>query len=94
MKTITILGVEYTIKYVDGVIENDHNINGLCNYVNKEILVTTNPDFNKEEILRHEVVHAFLYESGLGYYASDENLVEWIAIQLPKIIKALDNIKE
>lgn len=94
MKTITILGVDYTIKYVDGIINDDSNTAGLCDYVSKEIFVTTNPNFNKAEILRHEVVHAFLYESGMGYYAADETLVEWIAIQLPKITKSLDSIKE
>ncbi len=47
----------------------------------------------RKEVLRHEVVHAFLYESGLGansntaeHWAVDEEIVDWIALQLPKIV--------
>lgn len=40
---------------------------------------------------RHEIVHAFLSESGLdenSEWARNEELVDWIAIQGPKIWKA------
>ena len=46
------------------------------------------------EILRHEIFHAFLYESGLDAcsnqvtnWASNEEMVDWFAIQMPKIVK-------
>lgn len=51
--------------------------------------------FNKS--LRHEIVHAFLYESGLDCntfmtggkpWAKNEEMVDWFAIQGPKIVKA------
>ena len=45
--------------------------------------------------LRHEIVHAFLGESGLSAnsnetdaWARNEEMVDWIAIQGPKIWKA------
>lgn len=45
------------------------------------------------EILRHEIVHAFLTESGLkdsatsfdGPWSRNEEMVDWYAIQAPKI---------
>lgn len=47
------------------------------------------------ECLRHEIVHAFLNESGLKDstqrndipWAKNEEMVDWIAIQFPKILK-------
>jgi hypothetical protein len=44
--------------------------------------------------MRHEILHAFLYESGLREnsnkvyaWAENEEMVDWIAIQFPKIEK-------
>lgn len=48
----------------------------------------------QREILRHEIIHAFLYESGLDgssvsadSWATNEEMVDWFAIQAPKIFK-------
>ena len=48
-----------------------------------------------KKTLRHEIVHAFLYESGLdrntsttSYWARNEEMVDWIALQGPKMLKA------
>lgn len=48
----------------------------------------------KKTVIRHEIIHAFLYESGLENssagctaWAVNEEMVDWIAIQAPKIIK-------
>jgi hypothetical protein len=40
--------------------------------------------------MRHELVHAFLFESGLhnDSWAANEAAVDWIANQFPKILKA------
>ena len=48
------------------------------------------------KVTRHEIVHAFLSESGLNVnslpceegWAMNEEMVDWIAIQGPKIYKA------
>lgn len=44
--------------------------------------------------LRHEIIHAFLFESGLDgsaapsdCWATNEEMVDWMAIQMPKILK-------
>lgn len=46
------------------------------------------------EVLRHEIIHAFLYESGMDAcsgsadnWATNEEMVDWFAIQSPKIFK-------
>jgi hypothetical protein len=40
------------------------------------------------EVMRHELVHAFFYESGLCEYSDNEQLVDWIATQYDKLHKA------
>lgn len=46
----------------------------------------------QKKVLRHEIIHAFLHESGLGCcadhaecWATNEEMVDWFAIQSPKI---------
>ena len=48
----------------------------------------------KKQVIRHEIIHAFLYESGLeansnasDSWAINEEMVDWFAIQSPKIFK-------
>jgi len=38
-------------------------------------------------VFRHEIIHAYFGESGLLDYSNDEKLVDWIAIQFPKMLK-------
>lgn len=47
-------------------------------------------DAYMHKVARHEMTHAFLHESGLSIcsdWAMTEELVDWIAIQLPKMAK-------
>lgn len=53
----------------------------------------------KKSVLRHEIIHAFLYESGLdasssfsGAWAVNEEMCDWIAIQFPKIAKVFQEL--
>lgn len=53
----------------------------------------------KKQVLRHELFHAFLYESGLEgssssaeNWAQNEEMVDWLAIQSPKIFKAFQEL--
>lgn len=49
----------------------------------------------QRKTMRHEIIHAFIFESGLftntycvdGGWAKNEEMVDWIAIQFPKILK-------
>lgn len=50
---------------------------------------------NIQESLRHEILHGFLYESGLaecslqysGGWSKNEEMVDWFALQAPKIFE-------
>lgn len=54
----------------------------------------------RKKTLRHEITHAFLNESGLqssanGYgesWARNEEMVDWFAIQSPKIFKVFQEL--
>lgn len=49
----------------------------------------------EKKVLRHEVIHAFLGESGLrnnSYWAENEEMVDWLAIQAPKIFKTFQEL--
>ena len=53
----------------------------------------------QKHVLRHELIHAFLFESGLDQnsnlcesWAINEEMVDWMAIQMPKIMNIYDSI--
>lgn len=73
---------------------------GLCDNTTKEIRIAqVKPDADsvrdldeyKRRVLRHEIIHAFLFESGLHTestvepWATSEEMIDWLAIQSPKI---------
>lgn len=108
VKSLNILGTKYRIHIgVDPAKdENLKNLYGYCSKSDRKIVVV---DMNKlsdwddnsteaklkqhNENLRHEILHAFLNESGLqgsclqysGSWAMNEEMVDWFAIQYPKI---------
>ena len=96
---VNVLGTEYTVTFKsDEDVCAAMNVQigecgGYCNVATKEIVIanlntTTDSEAEKDVIkkssLRHEAVHAFLNESGL---ADNSNMVDWFAIQGPKIYK-------
>lgn len=109
---ISILGSDWTILYVDYETDHylkKHGLEGYTNHVLRQIVIAyseTIPDRGElkeeehklieKETLRHEIVHAFFYESGLADsalivnspWAKNEEMVNWIAVQGPKIYKA------
>lgn len=103
---ISILGTEYSI--VELSTSDDSNLtdkDGYCDTSVKKIVVDNmlsdridkdskaNLDAYKNHVKRHELVHAFLYESGLDTsadWAANEEIVDWIAIQFPKIQRAFE----
>lgn len=58
--------------------------------------IATDPVGRMKQVLRHEIVHAFLNESGLVYnsnfsmqgWATNEEMVDWIAWNGEKLHKA------
>lgn len=106
---IDILGTEYRIethKVSEDSYMEGKGLAGYCEEENKLIVVAdmseekyfVGMDEKAQEIyrkktLRHEIMHAFLNESGLsdssnrfdGAWAKNEEMVDWLAIQAPKI---------
>lgn len=99
-KTINILGVKYDIEFKK---ENtDPRLNGClgyCDDTSKKCVIEDyehtiemkeNIDVTKKKTIRHEILHAFLFESGLTDKSYDELMVEWFASQFNKISKAFE----
>lgn len=99
--TINVLGTDYTIH--DKKRHKDTRLNdsdGYCDDSVKKIVISDierepdskhDLDIVRKKILRHEIIHAFLSESGLAGssdWAQNEEIVDWIAIQGTKIYKA------
>lgn len=91
-KTIKVLGTKIKIKEVklNGEVLQSKN-DGLYKPFSQEIFI--NKELNekyKKKVARHEIVHAFFSESGLDTnYSEDELLVDWIALQFPKMLKVM-----
>ena len=104
---IHVLGAEWTIlirkKKQDKALKM---LDGYCDYTIRTIVVRKhpkpskamdmeNPNSIERESLRHEIIHAFLHESGLAnsscgarHWATNEEMTDWIALQHEKIHKA------
>ena len=78
--------------------------NGYCDVYAKIIRVLSEynenaynaiKDYNtfKAIVNRHEIIHAFLFESGMREWSEDEKLVDWLAIQFPKMLIAFEKVK-
>lgn len=100
---VDILGTIYKIKRKT---LNNADIDGCCDYTSKTIIIRKDNynnigDFDElvKKQLRHEIIHAFLAESGLQsnfehykQFGHDETMVDWIAIQFPKIYKVYKDV--
>ena len=102
---IKILGTEYKILYANE--QEDERLkqcDGYCDFTTKNIVCMDKKeqdimevgDLNviKKKILRHEIIHAFMYESGLWEnsfsvqnWSTNEEMTDWFAMQSPKIFK-------
>lgn len=105
---VNILGTEYEIINVEETNDNLEKYpllkdsSGYTDITTKQIYILrykqsedtfTNLDVLYRKTLRHELVHAFLYESGLfnnsnSDWARNEEVVDWIAIQFEKMVEA------
>lgn len=112
---VNVLGTEYTIETVkvsECDYLRNNNLCGVCKWRERRILVADTSEEGyfvlsteeaqrayTKEITRHEIIHAFLYESGLcdnshtfdrSGWAVNEEMVDWFALQSPKIFKAFE----
>lgn len=112
---VDILGTPWQISvrgYTEDPYFKQYNADGYCSNPEKLIVVcdaSTDPMKEKENpyfvvesmkaCLRHEIVHAFFYESGLGEssaanrgaWAINEEMVDWIGQQATKIHRAFED---
>lgn len=101
---VNVLGTVYSVTVSNDSKEPRLNdCDGFCDETTKEIYADDYQSYSDDlsakrnlklqtkKVIRHEIVHAFLFESGLAensLWAKNEELVDWIAMQGPKIIKA------
>lgn len=101
---VNVLGTEYTIftdvkeedmpECADGCMDQSiHVIKILELKTDRNSL--KNIDEYRKKVLRHEIIHAFLYESGIwnnsgivSSWGQSEEITDWIAIQSPKLFQA------
>lgn len=104
MSKVKILGTEYTIVFNAHPDDMPEDADGCMDQSTRTIKVGEfEPDRNsiqdlvsyRKKVLRHEIIHAFLYESGLwsnsgdvSGWAQSEVITDWIAIQFPKMLEA------
>lgn len=107
-QTVMILGTEYQIEIHKWSEDKELSQNSWAGYCCSEIPLIVIADLDDEEhfwfrndeekdayfksCLRHEIIHAFLNESGLKdnfehtpHAGHEETMVDWIASQYPKI---------
>lgn len=105
-RTVSVLGTDYTVwdatQKEDPVLQDN---DGYCDYSVHMCVVNAQmgdePDSLKDMgarrrmVTRHELIHAFLFESGLGPECewACEEMVDWLARQYPKIAAAFQKLE-
>ena len=106
---VYILGTQYNIKLISEA--DDPMLKTLGGYtdptvhkivvklIEKQGNTSQNVADYAKNIMRHELIHAFLFESGLGACANEvdcwsqnEEMVDWFAYQSPKIFKLFQQL--
>lgn len=96
---IDVLGTSYDVREMRELSEDDAD--GLCHPFTKRIEIRAASEIAKsggidddtaeniqKYIKRHELAHAFYHESGLRDWSEDEKMVDWLALQFPKMLSA------
>ena len=109
---VIILGQKYMVRLVPESADyrfKKHKCDGFCDFSTHEIIMWNmtqedsdigNLKASIHHTLYHELVHAFMYESGLGSdwehkeYGQEETTVDWIAWQAEKIVNAAREVFE
>lgn len=100
---VNILGTYYEIKEQTPK-ENPklEDSSGICETYSKELILdfsdydpnthVSNYDAYKHKVLRHEIIHAYFHEIGDTDRCHDEELVEKLAILIPKIVQSMKEV--
>lgn len=110
---VNILGSEWSVMFgTEKEYPNLSEMDGYADFSTHQIVIDTMEKADgqigskgdmtayKKQVIRHEIIHAFLYESGLeacsttsDNWALNEEMVDWFAIQSPKIFKVFNELK-
>lgn len=110
---INILGSQWKIVYgseneypalkeMDGYMDSSTRIIVVddMHYAEKQPGAKVNMLEYVRQVTRHEIIHAFLFESGLDTssgkadnWAVNEEMVDWFSIQIPKIQRCMQEAK-
>lgn len=101
---VDVLGTQYDILFKDEC--SDTKLKERDGYTDPTIKVCVidnmegqpgskeNLSLYRNSVVRHELIHAFLEESGLSSECewATEEMIDWMAIQFPKIMKAFTTV--
>lgn len=110
---VNILGSEWSVKFGnEEEYPNLAEMDGYSDFSIREIVVDdmeasqgqigakADLESYQKQVVRHEIIHAFLLESGLDSnsnsadsWAVNEEMVDWFAIQSPKIFKVFNKLE-
>jgi len=105
--TVRILGAVWTVRSATEAEEPRlDGVNGFTDWTTRTICLEKNTQGNlgsmetyMNKVIRHEVVHAFMFESGLGDsfehkdYGQEETIVDWFAFQMGNIMNVVMDIQ-
>lgn len=97
---VSVLGTEYTVylgSYLD--LGMKETVDGDCEVMSKTIRLRTDmkEDWDGDKslltqyvrhVLIHELAHAFFFESGMLDYFDDERVIEWLEVNVTKLVSA------
>lgn len=104
---VNILGTEYTIEHLkreEDKMFMSGEADGYCDSSTKRIALRKEDELDSiddytvylKKLTRHEIIHAFMFESGLGSnfqhvdFGHEETMVDWIAYHFPKMLKVFE----
>jgi len=110
---VNILGSEWKVIITNDLKKYSYlnDCNGYCDPTVKECIIqhyVKGKDFEYvnaiehiSKTIRHEIIHAYLYESGLWRgtlnadisWSMNEEMVDWLSIQMPKIFQTFKELK-
>ena len=102
---VNVLGTDYEIKSNEDIYKTlmESQNTGECDMYAKVISISPQEyiindireDVRKSVYnicMRHEILHAFFHEAGVDKYSADETLVEFIAMQFPKMKELFEEV--
>lgn len=109
MQKVNVLGTEYTIKMDvpsekmplcgDGCMDHSIKEIWIADFGESDRDSIKDLDSYRKKTMRHEIIHAFLYESGLWNnsgnvkaWGQSEEITDWIALQFPKLLQAFVDV--